>query len=718
MCADGAYRFAVEDVNHLRVSFEFFFNSYKVANGGKAEAGTTHGREVLSIHTLMGEVKAPAPPVGSPDVVDDEGLAIRGRAPRRRQSSSMFSGFDSTPLPTSERLSVKSHWSKVVKHNGWLQKKGGTTKSWMKRYFVLYETSQGHFLSYYAEYWDSPLYNPSRKERNMIDLSKITYLRAKSKYKDVPPFSFDIATIEREWTLSADSNEQLQLWLKMMARAVDLDVAMVPDDTLSFSVKARTDPSRRLELHDYSTSLTISAWGVSVQKLSAGEREEVHFWCYTDFYKWSILRQNGKLALSLQIFTTGDFKTKADFVFRSVDAQAIATAIEYYIEKFMSRMHLRRELDESKAAPEKKAKPAAEVEDLLGAMEGDGMGSGMSSGMGSGLAAGGAEAGSDWASDDEDEPKAKTAAAKTTPKAAPSAAPSLLDLLGDDAPLQPAAAFPPTAPEPFGGNGASELLGLMSISEGVDPEVARQMGGWFHALVGTEAPGLLFRNTKTEVLYKHEFRGSQARISLKQTNHGAVPFSGVRLTVEGAEPHLRTALTPAPGTDPSVLGPGASQTYMLMVECNQPFGAPPVLRVNFTAGGAAASYPLKLPVLMTHFMTPVVFPRADFLARWERLTAEGLEATGTIASSLSAGPMATVKVQQLKLGVAPELGPDGSLLCASTLQIKVEGGSKVVVGCMVRVLIAEGRAAIAVRTASSHVTAALAQALSTALASH
>ena len=167
----------------------------------------------------------------------------------------------------------------------------------------------------------------------MIDLSKITYLRAKSKQRDTPPFSFDIATIEREWTLCAESNDELQLWLRVLAHAVDSDVAIVPDDTLSFAVKARSDPSRRLDLNDYSTTLQISAWGVSVQKVSGGEREEVHFWCYTDFYKWSILRQNGKLALSLQIFTSSDFKHKHDYVFRSLSAQAIATAIEYYIEK-------------------------------------------------------------------------------------------------------------------------------------------------------------------------------------------------------------------------------------------------------------------------------------------------------------------------------------------------------------------------------------------------
>ena len=145
--------------------------------------------------------------------------------------------FSSGSSPSAERSAVKAHWSKVVKHNGWLTKKGGATKSWMQRYFVLYQTSQGHFLSYYAEYWDSPLYNPSRKERNMIDMCKITYVRAKSKNKDAPPFSFDIATIEREWTLCAENHEEQQLWLQQIASAVDEDVAIVPDDTISFPVK-------------------------------------------------------------------------------------------------------------------------------------------------------------------------------------------------------------------------------------------------------------------------------------------------------------------------------------------------------------------------------------------------------------------------------------------------------------------------------------------------
>jgi hypothetical protein len=47
-----------------------------------------------------------------------------------------------------------------------------------------------------------------------------------------------VEQIDREWTLCAESREQQQLWIQMIASAVDEDVAIVPDDTLSFKVRA------------------------------------------------------------------------------------------------------------------------------------------------------------------------------------------------------------------------------------------------------------------------------------------------------------------------------------------------------------------------------------------------------------------------------------------------------------------------------------------------
>ena len=80
-----------------------------------------------------------------------------------------------------ENREVKKHWHRVVLQQGWLLKKGGvgvgTVKSWIKRYFVLYTTSQGHFMFYYSDFTECPLYSQERSFRNLVDLAKATFIR-------------------------------------------------------------------------------------------------------------------------------------------------------------------------------------------------------------------------------------------------------------------------------------------------------------------------------------------------------------------------------------------------------------------------------------------------------------------------------------------------------------------------------------------------------------
>lgn len=51
----------------------------------------------------------------------------------------------------------------VVLHQGWLLKKGGMQKKWIKRYFVLYRTCMGHILCYYSDYTETALYSETAK---------------------------------------------------------------------------------------------------------------------------------------------------------------------------------------------------------------------------------------------------------------------------------------------------------------------------------------------------------------------------------------------------------------------------------------------------------------------------------------------------------------------------------------------------------------------------
>lgn len=69
---------------------------------------------------------------------------------------------------------AKQHWERLVLHQGWLRKRGGgAVKRWIWRYFVLYDTPQGHFLAYYNDVSDTPLFCEARRERQLVDMCQV-----------------------------------------------------------------------------------------------------------------------------------------------------------------------------------------------------------------------------------------------------------------------------------------------------------------------------------------------------------------------------------------------------------------------------------------------------------------------------------------------------------------------------------------------------------------
>lgn len=69
---------------------------------------------------------------------------------------------------------AREQWKRVVLHQGWLRKRGGgAVKRWIWRYFVLYDTPHGHFLAYYNDVSDIPLFTEARRQRNLVDLCKV-----------------------------------------------------------------------------------------------------------------------------------------------------------------------------------------------------------------------------------------------------------------------------------------------------------------------------------------------------------------------------------------------------------------------------------------------------------------------------------------------------------------------------------------------------------------
>jgi len=684
--SDGIYFVptGMTTIRYARAAVEFFWNRHRFMVGFPAMPCSVHGRQVLKCHTLQGEKDAPPAPIGNLEIEDVDGNIVKAApeghpGPTRRRGgrpagpglkrrSSIFGGGSSKPLPP-QRPEVLGHWDKIVKHQGWLLKRGGAAKQWLRRYFVLFSTCQGHFLTYYSDVRDCPLYNERRSERNTVDLCKVTFIRPVSTQEDSPEHAFDIVTIERDWTLGAEDHEDMALWLQMITRAVDEDVSIVPDDELEYRVKALSDPTQSLSRNDYSTVLRVGSMGVSVSQQRAGdELAEIFFWCYTDFYKWSTIAQDAKLALLMSVFRTPEFDSKQEFIFRCPISPQLATSIEYYIEKFMSIMHMNGE-DAEDAAP---SPGAAEG----GASQASGIGNGTEEEdlLGTGTSHNLID--NDWVDNEADRSaelsalnrkasddllnfnslgNGAAAAAAATAAAAPATASvggSLLSDLGiaEQQQQQPTPAAPvdfsasPFDDDPFGQNGAA------AAGNGVPAAAA--LGLPFVILsslphnilnVVVHKDGSIIRdpNFPLEVDAKVEYRGSQARMTLTFQNAMQETITDLAVGLSGGDPSdaLRTN---DPAVDPTEMLPTQHARFVLLCECMKPFTAAPTVTVAFKNGATPYKFDFVTPFTISGFVEPTNMSPPDFQGRWGTMSAPGQFIQAVVTPESGAAQAATV----------------------------------------------------------------------------
>ena len=530
-------------------------------------------------------------------------------------------------MPLPHETEVKHHWRSIVKHQGWLLKQGGVgiAKQWIKRYFVLYGTSQGHFLMYYSDLLECPMYTNERVQRNVVDLAKTTFIRPGStKSGDTPSNSFDIQTIEREWTLCAETQDNALRWLQMLTRAVDEDVAIVPDEDIEFKVKAKVDPLGVLNAMDYSTSLMVSANAVCVvapDPPGSFNLKRVCFWVYTDFYKWSLLSQNDKLALLVNVFADKTFSKRHEFIFRTKDAVRLATAIEFFIEKFMTVMHIQLELlDPADVAQDEEEASSGKV----------------------------AVAGHDeWQNDGANHGYGKE-----------------VDLLGfDDSTVdsKPAATTNPGvdffgsastaadnnasfADDPFGPSlGSTSARGPnIPLTDGQ----IEQHRKW-HQAITISGSGPLYDDGTLQIAIKVEIRLSQGRLTLFYRNNSVSnTISGLQVTVSDSANFLRMQT----GNLASSLSPHAQEEQQIMVECMHPGWPGPQLTVTYEeAGKGMRSNTISLPVTLVSFNEPLKLGGPDFESRWNMLSGPGQEGIEVFNPSI---PVTTQSVVRILVSVS------------------------------------------------------------------
>ena len=634
--------FGTPHIRDLKHSLEYFWNKYQIMIGGTCVPGSTHGRPLETVHTLSGEVKATESVMGSSEIVDSDGTIIRaGARTGAIVKRASLTGTVETPKtipPVNHR--VKSHWDKVVVHQGWLLKQGGigigAHKDWLKRYFVLYGTSQGHFLTYYSDFTECPLYTSENHGRNVIDLAKTTFIRPGStKTADTPAHSFDIVTTEREWTLCAEGQENMQKWLSLLTRGVDEDVAILPDEIVEFKVKAKVDPLGVFNPVDYSTTLNVSANGVAVttpESPGSAVEKQVAFWVYTDFYKWSLLSQNGKLALLVNVFADSSFSKRHEFVFRSKDAVRLASAIEFFIEKFMSVMHVRLEGGEV---------AAAETVDNSG-------GAGQSTSM-------------VQASADDWQPDQVNAAAPEV---------DLLDMGFDSAPAAPAASgddflsgagfSAPAAPandgfgaDPFAPPPAPAApVTQTKVAAPFTPEQEAQHRAWLQASL-LSGGGPLYDDGILQIATKMEVSGYAGKLTLFIRNRGSSAATNLSCALKDTSGLVR--ITDTSGSLASSLAPGAQGQQVFSFECVKPAAPGPELSLSYENSGLGNRTELvRVPIAVTTFNEQYPLSGPDFSSRWGKLTGPGQEAVEVFYPS---NPINASQIHQALTSVCTYLFP-------------------------------------------------------------
>jgi AP-2 complex subunit alpha len=165
---------------------------------------------------------------------------------------------------------------------------------------------------------------------------------------------------------------------------------------------------------------------------------------------------------------------------------------------------------------------------------------------------------------------------------------------------------------------------------GIPREVIPAMRKAFSNLC-TSPSGVLFENAILQVGVKHEYSGSQGRISIFFGNMSKTPLTNVRAVIDEVD-HLRVQKTGTQGLLDEDENGGCTVAVrtqarlLLMVEVAAPFDDAPAMRVCFTTReGEVHEYPLRLPIVATCFMEPVTLEPEAFMHRWKSLEGQDRE---------------------------------------------------------------------------------------------
>ena len=402
-----------------------------------------------------------------------------------------------------------------------------------------------------------------------------------------------------------------------------------------------------------------------------GTWNEVLFWCYTDFYKWSIVHHHGKLALQLSVFsnTNFDVKKQQQYLFRTREAAKLATAIEYYIEKFISVMNIWLEGEEDEVDTRSEAGASHGAEEFHGAA---------------------LRLDTDTEHYEEDLLGAYEESSYASPSPQPPASEDYFDGLDVRAPAD-----------------STITTGEFPMAQEFPVEEAASL----IAQCEVDAPGTIFKSANIcASVKKEEYRGSQARLTVDiknvSANQAMLRNINARICLNGEDVIAESWRAELQTMPPSQLQAHETITLVIMAECMKPyFGCPAVLALSLATGVTTETAEERIPLVvsMLKFVEPVYMGEDVVASRWalmgERLE---LQVMGQVNHFLALDK-ATERLVDGNLALLPAVVGEASsaLFAAGTLHTGLLGstGHKLDVGFIVRL---DGRT-ITVRAAVASV---------------
>ena len=212
----------------------------------------------------------------------------------------------------------------------------------------------------------------------------------------------------------------------------------------------------------------------------------------------------------------------------------------------------------------------------------------------------------------------------------------------------------------------------------VGPSIDR----WFEKLTYSDE-GILYEDVQIQVGIKSRYQAHIGQLAVYMGNKISAPLTGFTTKVDVDDPEaLSVTFAKMPAT---MVGPRSQSQQILHVECKKVFTTPPIMTISFLAG-SHQTIALRLPVVLTKFIEPVILGATDFFERWRLIGGPPREAQSIFPIDLNTGGELNHDrykevISGQKLSVLSDVDPNlNNLVSAGVLHTSVEGK----VGCLLR----------------------------------